>query len=60
MSKAELARRSGLSALTISRIEKGFACRMSSQRRILMALGLTVEDKGLVFDDSPDPSQNEE
>ncbi len=60
MSKAELARRSGLSALTIARIEKGLACRMSTQRRILMALGLTVEDKDLVFDDSPDPSQNEE
>ncbi len=60
MSKAELARRAGLSALTIDRIEKGHACRIDTQRRILTALDLAVEDKSLLFDDTPDPPPNEE
>ena len=49
MSKAELARRAGLSTLTIDRIEKGFACRIDTQRKILAALGFSVEDKNLIF-----------
>ena len=32
MSKAELARKAGLSALTIDRIEKGMKCRMDTKR----------------------------
>ena len=51
LSKAELARRAALSALTIDRIEKGFSCRIDTQRKILAALGLSVEDKNQVFDD---------
>jgi DNA-binding XRE family transcriptional regulator len=51
LSKAELARRADLSALTIDRIEKGFICRIDTQRRILAALGLSVDDKNLIFDD---------
>jgi len=50
MSKAELARQAGLSTLTIDRIEKGHACRIDTQRKILAALGLSVEDKNLIFD----------
>ncbi len=49
MSKAELARRSGLSVLTIDRIEKGAACRLDTKRKIILALGLKVQDKDQVF-----------
>lgn len=49
MSKAELARRAGLSTLTIDRVEKGMACRMDTKRKILEALGLTPSDRIDVF-----------
>jgi DNA-binding XRE family transcriptional regulator len=51
MSKAELARRAGLSTLTIDRVEKGMACRMDTKRKILEALGLTPSDRVKVFGD---------
>ena len=40
MSKAELARRAGVSPLTIDRVEAGCPCRMDTKRKILEALGL--------------------
>ncbi len=49
MSKAELARKAGLSALTIDRIEKGKSCRLETQRTIILALGLQLEDRGKIF-----------
>jgi len=49
MSKAELARRAGLSVLTIDRIEKGLGCRMDTKRKILEALGLNLADRVRVF-----------
>jgi DNA-binding XRE family transcriptional regulator len=49
MSKAELARKAGLSTLTIDRIEAGRPCRLDTKRKILMALGLKVSDKDKVF-----------
>lgn len=49
MSKAELARKAGLSTLTIDRVEAGRACRLDSKRKILLALGLKVSDKGQLF-----------
>lgn len=49
MSKAELARRAGLSTLTIDRIEAGRPCRLDTKRRILTALGLRVSDRDKVF-----------
>lgn len=49
MSKAELARKAGLSSLTIDRVEKGMECRMDTMRKILLALGLTISDKKKVF-----------
>ncbi len=56
MSKAELARRAGLSALTIDRIEAGRPCRLDTKRKILLALGLKVSDKDKVFGaSSPEP-----
>ena len=49
MSKAELARRAGLSVLTIDRVEKGLGCRMDTKRKILEALGLSLADRFRVF-----------
>ncbi len=49
MSKAELARRAGMSTLTIDRVERGFPCRMDTKRKILEALGLKATDRVAVF-----------
>jgi DNA-binding XRE family transcriptional regulator len=53
MSKAELARKAGLSTLTIDRVEAGRACRLDTKRKILLALGLRVSDKAQVFGSAP-------
>lgn len=49
MSKAELARRAGMSTLTIDRVERGLPCRMDTKRKILEALGLKPSDRLMVF-----------
>lgn len=49
MSKAELARKAGVSALTIDRIEGGKSCRMDTKRKIILALGFKLADKDKVF-----------
>ncbi len=49
MSKAELARKAGLSTLTIDRVEAGRPCRLDTKRKILLALGLRISDKDRVF-----------
>ena len=49
MSKAELARKAGVSPLTIDRIEKGMSCRMETKRKIILALGFNLEDKLKIF-----------
>jgi len=49
MSKAELARKAGLSTLTIDRVEAGRPCRLDTKRKILLALGLSFEEKDKVF-----------
>ena len=49
LGKTELAKLSGLSLLTIERIEKGMSCRMDTQRKILLALGLKFSQKHRVF-----------
>lgn len=51
MSRAELARRAGLSALTLDRVESGLPCRMDTKRKIILALGLQLRDKKQVFED---------
>ncbi|MBI2082335.1 MAG: helix-turn-helix domain-containing protein [Deltaproteobacteria bacterium] len=51
MSKAELARKAGLSALTIDRVESGKDCRMDTKRKIILALGLKLSDREKVFPD---------
>ena len=49
LSKAELARMAGISPLTLDRIEKGKDCRMATKRKILLALGLSIEQKNTLF-----------
>ena len=49
LSKAELARKSGLSTLTIDRVEAGRPCRLDTKRKILLALDLSIADKDRVF-----------
>jgi len=49
LSKAELARMAGISPLTLDRIEKGKDCRMATKRKILLALGLSIEQKNSLF-----------
>ena len=49
VSKAELARKAGVSPLTIDRIEKGKNCRMETKRKIIEALGYDLSDKEKVF-----------
>ena len=49
VSKSELARKAGLSAMTIDRIEKGKGCHLSTQKKILEALGLKLSEKGKFF-----------
>ena len=49
MSKAELARDAGISTLTVDRIEKGMSCRIETKRKILLAFGYDLSDKGLIF-----------
>jgi DNA-binding XRE family transcriptional regulator len=51
MSKAELARKAHVSPLTINRIERDMPCRLETQRKILLALGLKPADKHKIFKD---------
>ncbi len=51
MSKAELARKTSISPTTITRIENGMPCRMETQRKIVLALGLKISDRHKVFGD---------
>lgn len=49
MSKAELARKAGVSPLTIDRIEKGKNCRMETRRKIILALGYKLSERDKIF-----------
>ena len=52
MSKAELSRKAGISPLTIDRIEKGMSCRIETKRKIILAFGYELSEKGLIFTNS--------
>lgn len=53
MSKAELARKAGVTVQTIDRIEKGYDCRVDTKRKILLALGYSLENRlNLFFEDN--------
>ena len=49
MSKAELARKARVSPLTVDRIERGEPCRMSTMRKVILALDLKLTDRERVF-----------
>ena len=49
MTQAQLARKAKVALRTIHSVEKGMNCRMDTKRKILLALGLRFEDRGLVF-----------
>jgi DNA-binding XRE family transcriptional regulator len=49
LSKAELARMAGISPITLHRIEQGRECRLPTQRKILLALGVSIKQKQKVF-----------
>lgn len=51
LSKSELARKAGISPLTIDRIERGCPCRVDTKRKIINALGLKISEKNKVFSD---------
>ena len=51
LSKSELARKAGVSVLTVGRVERGEECRMETMRKIILALGFTLEEKNKVFQD---------
>ena len=59
MSKAELARKAGVSALTVDRVESGKSCRMDTKRKIILALGLKLSEKDKVFMDDEIPEGKE-
>jgi len=54
MSKSELARKAGISPITITRIENGLPARLETKRKILEALGLSFTDRFEVFGDDFD------
>ena len=49
LSKAELARKAGISEETIARIEKGKSCRLETKRKIILALGLDLSESDKIF-----------
>ncbi len=49
MSKAELARQADVSVQTLDRIEKGKECRLSTKRKILVALEYKLDQKNKIF-----------
>jgi len=51
LSKAELARKAGISTLTIDRVEKGKQCRLETKRKIILALGLKLSQREKIFGD---------
>jgi DNA-binding XRE family transcriptional regulator len=51
ISKAELARKAGISPATVDRIERGERCRLETKRKIILALGLDLSEAGKLFGD---------
>ena len=49
LTKAELARKAGVSPLTVARVESGLDCRVDTKRKIILALGLQPADRAKVF-----------
>ena len=50
ISKAELARKAGISPATNHRIEKGKNCRLATKKKIILALGLELSEGEKIFE----------
>ena len=50
ISKAELARKAGISPATIHLIEKGKNCRLATKKKIVLALGLELSEGEKIFE----------
>ncbi len=59
MSKAELARKAGVTVQTIDRIERGYECRLATKRKIILALGYQLAERSEVFEPSEDQGTSE-
>jgi len=53
MTQAQLARKAKVALRTIHSVEKGMNCRMDTKRKILLALGMSFEEKDQVFPPAP-------
>ena len=49
MSRAELARKAGISPQTLDRVERGKTCRLETKRKILFALGHDLSDRKKIY-----------
>ena len=49
MSRAELARKAGISPQTLDRVERGKTCRLETKRKILFALGYDLSHKKEIY-----------
>lgn len=58
MSKAELARKAGVTVQTIDRIERGYECRLATKRKIILALGYQLAERTKVFKENEDPQSD--
>ena len=47
--KAELAKKSKVSSITIARVENGMSCRLETMRKIILGLGKDLSDKDKIF-----------
>ena len=57
LSRAELARKAGVSFLTIDRVEKGLPCRTETKRKILAGLGFKPSQRDMVFSSTHPPKK---
>lgn len=51
MSRAELARKAGISPQTLDRVERGKTCRLETKRKVLFALGYELSDKKKIYNE---------
>jgi DNA-binding XRE family transcriptional regulator len=49
LGKAEFARKAGVSESTLDRVEQGKGCRLETKRKIILALGLQLQDSTKLF-----------
>ena len=49
LSRAELARKAGISPQTLHRVERGKTCRLETKRKILFALGYDLSEKEKIY-----------